>query len=228
MSKYKTTFIFIRHAQSEKNTKDITGGKGERLTAEGVCQAKKLAKKLCSIVNGPNISLYCSNAIQVKQTAHEISREMGIDLIISKILSPARLGIIGGLSGSEIMVQYPEVYARFQAWKKKQLEAIDLNIPGMESPEQFWHRIIGFLNHARCNYINIVICTRSVMVLIANFVQGKHPQKGGGYTHVSVEHCASVAFDYYFNADCCQTDEGCHVSILNHLTTSSMGGWFDG
>lgn len=224
----ESIFVFVRHAESKKNIRDITGGIGEPLTELGLQQAEAFAYKLLSRIDKKKqVILYSSDIIQAKQTADKIAAAFSVEVRISTGLAPAGLGIAGGLSGKKIEKQYPDISKRLNAWRNQEIEAVDLNIPDMETPEQFWVRIMNFLSeNANCS-INIVVCTRSVMVLVANLVAGNKPQKGGGYKHISIKHCAPIAFEYKSCNQNKQAASNSFVSQLDYLTMPELGGYWN-
>jgi len=189
------TFVFIRHAESEKNLRDITGGDGEHLTNKGEQEAIDFSKRLKSLLgSSEQYNVISSNAIQAIETARQFALQFNMSPKISDELSPAGLGIVGGLSSSQIADMFPDISVRFKAWRNQEIEAVDLQIPDMESPEEFWNRIINFLMKFDKGTNNIIVCTRSVMVLAANLVAGKRPFRGGGYKHISIKNCDTIAF----------------------------------
>lgn len=219
----KSTFLFVRHAESEKNLRDITGGVGERLTNVGMQQAVALAKRLrTELGDTRNYAIVSSDAIQAEQTANEIAKAFSLSYDVSVAISHAGLGIAEGLTGEQISQLYPDIFLRLNSWRKQEIEAIDLNIPGMEPPVQFWIRILSFLNANESDFVNIVVCTRSVMVLIANLVKGNNPQKGGGYKHLSIKQCDIIAFEYQYNGDGTTLDDY-SITLLDSLTTVDLG-----
>ncbi|MCI8508464.1 MAG: histidine phosphatase family protein [Lachnospiraceae bacterium] len=98
------------------------------------------------------------------------------------------------MSSKEIKEKYPDIYDLLNRWRKQEIEACELNIPGMEPPEVFWSRIFNFIKTLPKNKINIVVCTRSVMVMVANLIKGNTPQLGGEYRHVNIGNCDIIAF----------------------------------
>lgn len=195
MSENEGKYIFIRHAESEKNLRDITGGKGEVLSEHGIEQAEMLLKKLAIYLDRTDeCNIISSDVIQARQTAKEIADFFSKDYSISFEIAPAGLGIVGGMSSKEIKGKYPDIFDLINRWRKQEIEACELKIPGIESPEMFWNRIINFIKALPRDRINIVVCTRSVMVMVANLVRGNTPQLGGKYKHVNIKNCDIVAF----------------------------------
>lgn len=194
--KKMTKFIFIRHGESKKNILDITGGKGEQLTATGRQQAYEASKVLCVNILKDKIDIITSDTPQTIETARIISNVLKAGIIYEPRIAPVGLGIADGLSMEQMQSRMPEVAVMFQKWRKRQLEAIDLNIPGMEPPDSIWNRMISFLNNNDNQKTHVVICTRSIMVFVANYIMGNTPQKGGNYKHVDVANCDMIAFYY--------------------------------
>ncbi len=196
MSESEGKYIFIRHAESEKNLRDITGGKGEMLSEHGIKQAEMLLEKLAKYRDQMDeYNIISSDVIQARQTAKKIADFFSKDYSISIEIAPAGLGIAGGMSSKEIKEKYPDIFDMFNKWRRQEIEACELKIPGMESPEMFWNRIINFIKVLPRDRINIVVCTRSVMVMVANLVRGNTPQPGGKYKHVNIENCDIIAFE---------------------------------
>lgn len=217
------SFIFVRHAESKKNLRDITGGLGEHLTHKGQQEAISFSEQLLTRLElSKRFSVISSDAPQAIDTAKQISKQLNKDLIISDEISPAGLGIAGGLSSAEIAKRFPEISKRFSAWRNQEIEAIDLQIPSMESPEEFWNRIIHYLMAFEKGTSSIIVCTRSVMVLVANLVSGKRPYRGGGYKHIDVEHCGTIAFSLLSCQDAFTESKQIAVKLLPHLTTVKL------
>lgn len=195
MSENEGNYIFIRHAESEKNLRDITGGEGEMLSEHGIKQAEMLLKKLAIYLERMDeCNIISSDVIQARQTAKKIADFFSKDYSISSEIAPAGLGIASGMSSKEIKEKYPEIFDLLNRWRKQEIEACELKIPGIESPEVFWSRIINFIKILPKDRINIVVCTRSVMVMVANLIKGNTPQLGGKYKHVNIGNCDIIAF----------------------------------
>lgn len=189
-----TTFIFIRHAESEKNLKDITGGKGEELTKKGIEQTNDLIKNILTKITTEDCSIISSNIIQAQQTAALIANSLNLPCEITTQLKPADMGIINGLTKHEIKTKYPKQYEQLARWRKQEIEACELNVPHMESPQLFWDRILSYIKTICNGGVKIVICTRSVLVLVYNYVHNKNPKPGGGYKHIGIDNCELIAF----------------------------------
>lgn len=190
----QTLFIFLRHAESEKNIIDIIGGKGKQLTVLGVQQAETIADLLYQMLGTKQCDIISSPAVQACETASIIAKQFDKDVIVSDELVPASMGIISGLSENEIQDRFPDIAETLRKWRSCEIEACDILVPGKEAPEIFWNRMIDFLNSHATGKIKIIVATRSIMVFAKNLVQNKLPQKGGGYKHMNVAHCEIVSF----------------------------------
>lgn len=207
-----TVYTFIRHAESSKNLKDITGGKGEKLTELGKKQVGELVERIKKIDCSRECQLFSSDIVQAKETACLLGNALNIESIVINELNPADMGVISGLSTDQILKNYPVIYNQLRRWKDKELEAVDLNIPGMEKPIDFYNRIVSFVKSIDNGKWNIIVCTRSLMVLIYNIVHNHLPYKGGGYKHQDIAHCNMVSF----------TRDGGKYSIIMSMTEKEL------
>lgn len=191
-----TKILIIRHAESEKNLKDIHGGKGECLSILGVKQANDLAKKLMKLgVNSRNSVITYPENVQTKETAEIIMKQLGVtDSNVSEFV-PLNLGIINGLSNYEVEKKYPYIFELLFKWRNKEIEICDLNIPQMEPPFEFYNRGLNVLNDITFGKINIFIATNSLYILLINILFGNKCIKGGGYIHFDIPNCGISMFN---------------------------------
>lgn len=208
----QTVFVFLRHAESEKNIIDTVGGTGKRLTPIGIQQAESVAQHLFQFCGTDVCDIISSSATQAVETANLIAKRFGRTTTISAALSPADMGVISGLNQAEIKERFPEISNSLRKWRSCEIEACDLLIPGKEPPEAFWSRMLDFLYSNATGGIKIIVTTRSIMVFVKNLLQNNLPQKGGGYKHADVAHCEIVSFIW---------ENGIHTdfSILGHEET---------
>jgi 2,3-bisphosphoglycerate-dependent phosphoglycerate mutase len=130
--------IIVRHGQTEWNTRGIRQGNlDSRLTEKGFAQAKALAQRLA---REQFTALYSSDLGRALQTAKEVSRVTGHEIITDARLRERHLGIFQGLSGEEIKQRHPEEY------KLHRSLGPDYVIPGGESVKQQVARNISYLN----------------------------------------------------------------------------------
>lgn len=208
-----TIYTFIRHAESKKNLKDITGGAGEQLTEIGHKQVNELIIRIKKYHYCGEYRLYSSDIIQATETASLLGDALNIKNVVTYELNPASMGVINGLSSKQISEMYPELCNQLEKWKNKELEAVELNIPGMEKPKDFYKRVISYIDKNDNGKWNIIICTRSLMVLIYNLTHNHLPIKGGGYKHQDIAHCDMISF--VRNSDNCYT-------IIESMTSKEL------
>lgn len=189
-----TFFIFLRHAESEKNIAETVGGTGKKLTILGLQQAETISQLLYQSLGTSTCDIISSPAIQAVETANIISKHFCRTTEVSNALTPANMGIVTGMKEAAIQEHFPDIAISFQKWRACEIEACELSIPGKESPEAFWNRMLDFLNSHAEGGVKIIVATRSIMVFAKNLIQNKLPHKGGGYKHTHVSHCEVISF----------------------------------
>lgn len=191
-------FVFVRHAESEKNLVETTGGPGGPLTSRGIAQVSsfcdRLSLGLSSEARSPRV--VSSPSMQALATADLVAAHLGLRASVVPALTQAGMGVTTGLTESEIAAAYPDVSSRIRLWRERRIEACDLRIPGMEDPALFWDRTLAAIRGLTDGRIVIVFTTRSIMVLAANLALGNRPEPGGGYMHVTIGYCDSICIDY--------------------------------
>lgn len=197
----KTKYIFIRHAEAEKNIEDIVGGSGTCLTTRGTTQAQILLSKLTSFIDGNTIKLYSAPINQAIETALVISNYFGVEVEITEELAPSDMGVLTGLSIKEIQENYPKEYDVLCRWRNREIDVTDFNIPKMKEPKIFWNQMLDFLKSKQNGGTVIAVCTRSTMVFAFNLVAGNTPVLGGNYRHVDIDYCEYCAFEFSDNGE---------------------------
>jgi broad specificity phosphatase PhoE len=216
----RTLYIFIRHAECQKNLRHITGGAGAALTRDGTEQAQSFARDIESKLRRWElpITVVSSPSVQAVATAQCIAAQLGLAITVEHGLSQAAMGLVTGLTRAEISDRYPAIDSRLTEWNAGRIEACDLDIPGMEAPAAFWSRCIDSLETLATHGIQIVVTTRSLMVFAANLACGHRPVSGGGYKHKAIGYCDTVAFHYYRGL----SEGEPQVTTVADLTTVSM------
>jgi uncharacterized phosphatase len=125
----------IRHGQSVGNAQGILQGQKDfPLSAQGIQEAKKIAQWLAK----EQIDLiYSSDLARAYETAQEIAKHHGVEVIRDNKLREVSFGSFEGLTQAEISKQYPE-YAG-QDW-------LSIGLEGMEQIEQVRSRALGVLH----------------------------------------------------------------------------------
>jgi broad specificity phosphatase PhoE len=103
---------FVRHGESEANTRHIISNRGVPLglTAIGRQQAKALAEKLREV---PFRVIYCSPVLRARQTADILSASLGIPYEVAEALREYDCGILEERSDEESWKLHREY---FESW----------------------------------------------------------------------------------------------------------------
>ena len=106
-----TTFIFVRHGQSESNLAQVFTGQGQvNLTPLGIDQANRTAEYL----RERRIDvIYSSDLVRAMQTAEPTARMHGLEIHPNKAFREIAAGEWEGRSYVELMEQYPK---SFRMW----------------------------------------------------------------------------------------------------------------
>ena len=103
----------IRHAESYGNIKGkIVSTTDYELTEKGILQSRRIGQKICTGLEGKQISAYCSSLARARQTLQEILRcirQKDIKITESSCLKEMDLGLLEGMSWTERREKYPEI-----------------------------------------------------------------------------------------------------------------------
>ncbi len=138
--------LLIRHGETDwNNERRIQGNTDTPLNANGIAQAKQLARRIA----GEKLeALYASPLVRARVTAEIIADKVGVVLTLDDRLKEKGLGDLEGLTLEEFQAQYPELY---QGWI---FSTDHFPLPGEESPAQLRERIVDFLNDLRTRHSN--------------------------------------------------------------------------
>lgn len=162
---------FIRHSESQKTEQDRHGGIGLPLTEIGRKNTIDIIDFLESYENLDfgNCSFFCSNIIQVEETARIFENTKHIKFVITDKVKNISIGILDGLSKEEAKIKYPIISENLEKWRKKEIEIDSFTIPEAETMNEFYDRIFEFIQSlVKNNQDTIIIGTRSVGVAITN------------------------------------------------------------
>jgi probable phosphoglycerate mutase len=102
----RTQIIIVRHGETEWNIRGIRQGHlDSRLTERGMAQAKALGARLS---REKFTALYSSDLGRAVDTAREIAKLSGHEILTDARLRERHLGIFQGLNGAEIEAKYPD------------------------------------------------------------------------------------------------------------------------
>jgi len=164
-------FYFIRHAESFKTKEDRHGGVGLPLTEQGKLDVLDLISFLENIerLTFQNSLFYCSDLIQVLETAKAIEDQRKISFQISADVKNISLGILDGLSKEEALKKYPVEASNLEKWRTGEIKIDDFTIPEAETMSQFYERVFKFISLSVLQSKDVVVIgTRSVGVAITN------------------------------------------------------------
>ena len=80
-------------------------------------------------------------------------------------------------------------------WRKGKIEINQLSIPNLTDINIFYNSGLEFLKTLKRKESQIIIATRSNLVLLANIMLGNNPSKGGGYKEIPWENAGFVTFE---------------------------------
>lgn len=168
-------FFFVRHGEALKNVEDRHGGMGTALTDRGRNQMASLSdyfnKRLRHI---KDVGLIAQTVPQVSQSATIIGQKLSITPCWDERLRGIDLGVLAGLSKSEVESKYPEAAVRMEEWRQGKRRMNQLYIPGAETAHQFETRVRESLRDMATGtpYSHvIVVCTRSVLIMLINIAK---------------------------------------------------------
>ena len=154
----RTQVIIVRHGETEWNIAGIRQGHlDSRLTGKGIAQAKALGQRLA---REKFSALYSSDLGRAVETAQEISRVTGHEIVTDERLRERHLGIFQGLSGAEIDAKHPEERRQFRTMGP------DYVIPGGESMRQQVERNVAILDELAHRHVGetVVVVTHGGVV----------------------------------------------------------------
>ena len=154
----RTHIIIVRHGQTEWNIKGIRQGHlDSRLTERGMAQATALGQRLG---REKFTALYSSDLGRAVETAREIARVTGHEIITDARLRERHLGIFQGLNGEEITAKYPEERRLMRTSGPTYV------IPGGESMVQQVARNVAFLDYLAQKHLGetVVVVTHGGVV----------------------------------------------------------------
>lgn len=163
--------FFVRHAESLKSVENRHGGLGQPLTEQGKTDVINIISFLEKEENVKfdNTTIFCSDRIQVVETAQIIANYKQVSFQIENALRNICLGVLDGLSDKEASEYYPVETANLQKWRDGLIDLSEVSIPDSETMEDFYNRVYQFVySLVQKEKDVIIIGTRSVGVAVAN------------------------------------------------------------
>lgn len=126
--------ILLRHGETLWNQENrIQGHRDSALNAKGLIQAEALAARLAGEAFD---ALYSSDLGRAHQTAERIAARTGHTIRLDAGMRERNLGMLEGLTRTEVQAMHPEVYARYRTFGAEYI------VPGGESAQQFISRVV--------------------------------------------------------------------------------------
>lgn len=192
-------FICIRHGESEKNLKDIYGGKGDILTDDGIEQIKNACFKIKQVINEDEIKpkIYISvKRLHIIETAQIIQNEVDHSgTFISSKYKPVRLGIIDGMPKERQRELYPDAVAALEKWNEGKGDIKDFYVEGLQPADEYFDQIKDFLEELPDNEIYILVGTRSDMSALKNVILENDPKSHMGYKYYESDYAEIFVAD---------------------------------
>src|SRR5919201_202690 len=130
--------LLTRHGETVSNVEGRWQGQTDSpLTERGLAQARELARVLR---NEPLQAIYASDLGRAFDTAQEVARPHGLEVIAEKRLRELDVGRWTGRLGTEIRESEPDLIA---LWRNRPAE---LQIPGGETLAQAQQRALAFID----------------------------------------------------------------------------------
>jgi len=190
--------VLIRHAEAIKNLQNQHGGEGTKLTIKGREQSISFAKEIGKKYSFERV-LYAAKP-QCLETAEIIAHILNIPKVDSTVFNPISLGVLDGLSDSEVAEAYPSLNLKMQKWREGSIEICDLIIPNMEDKDSFYKRGEKMLSSILdTRESQILILTRSLLVLLTSILLKRNTSKGGNYREIKWRNLDYAIFSFEQN-----------------------------
>jgi len=140
-----TRFLLLRHAETPSNAAGRTQGRSDlALTERGMRQAATVG---LAIAPYRPQAVYSSPALRARLTAAEVSKFLGLDVVVDERLHEVDHGDVDSLTGEEIRERFPEFLER---WRGP--DVAELRMPGGESMRDAQQRMLDFARDAAARH----------------------------------------------------------------------------
>jgi 2,3-bisphosphoglycerate-dependent phosphoglycerate mutase len=166
-----TRILLARHGETDWNREGRWQGHSDQpLNATGIAQAKALGRRLA----GEKLNaLYTSDLLRATQTAAEVTRETGLQAILTPRLREVDVGDLAGIDRAEAARRYPDWYTR---WR----EGTDDSYPGGEQFSDLRVRALAALDRIAARHADgsaVAVCHNGIIRAIALHVLGLEPHE---------------------------------------------------
>lgn len=139
-----TTFLLIRHAESEANAGGYFGGQSDSpLTERGVQQAQALCDALAAMHID---AVYSSDLRRARETVAPLASKRGLELVEVPALRERSMGDFTGRSFEWMKQQQPEL------WRKLRARDPDARAPGGDSHRDLYERAVTLTDALRAKH----------------------------------------------------------------------------
>ncbi len=192
---------FVRHAKTTWNELGLWQGISDiPLSAEGVKQAEKLAKRFSKVQLD---SIYTSPLLRSYQTAEIIALKHGKKPIIDELLTECRIDLWNGLTMEETLKRFPKEY---EQWAKNPNAQID----GVESLGEVTKRIkIFFQKLISQNFENVVVVSHALVLrMLISWILGLQMPN---HTNFKLENASVTAVQVSSKPKILYLNDMCHL-----------------
>lgn len=191
-------FLFMRHAQSQKNLIGMPGGDGMPLTELGRSQALIAADELSALKPAIDI-VYASPHVQTKETASIVSETLDLPSGVADDFTSIGLGRLSGVSISNAEREFSQDSSEMQRWRDGIAPISELRIEGMEPPNSFGSRSIAALSRLKHTSKEarkvLVVCTTSHLIFFRHLSNEVSPMDSA-YKNIEFQFCEHFETDY--------------------------------
>jgi len=196
----------IRHGEIDSNVRYIYAGTSEEsLNPNGEQQVACLAPRL----EGKGISrIYASPLTRAVETANILNQKLNVPMIVEKELREILLGPLDGLSYTQIMAQYPEVW---KVWIKT---PADLRLEGMEPLEAVQKRILSVLKKWCLSHSEgTVVAAVTHLAVLRCLLLYYHGRPLNDYRQIEISNANAFAFD----TELMRSDQKLHLRLVEEI-----------
>jgi len=196
----------IRHGEIESNVqKTYAGTSEESLNPNGERQVRLLSSRL----EGKGISrIYTSPLTRAVETAKILSQKLKVPVIVEKELREILLGPLDGLSHTQVIAQYPEV------WKMWNETPAEVRLEGMEPLEAVQQRILSVLKKWCLSHseetIVAAVTHLAVLRCLLLYYQGRALND---YRQIEIFNANAFAFD----TEVMRSDQKVHLRLVEEI-----------
>jgi probable phosphoglycerate mutase len=158
-----TTFLLVRHGESEANAGGFFAGQRDAcLTELGRAQAERLA---AALRDAPIHAVYSSDLARARDTVAPLARALGLDITESNLLRERDMGAFAGVSIDSVRDTHPDI------WAGMLVRDPDVAPPDGESHRELSARAARFLDGLAARHAGHTVVISSHGGLIQHLVR---------------------------------------------------------